>query len=412
MRDRATRNKGKWSPEETDQLIAAVNKVAADLSLDVAGEGLPWDTIVQLMNRKRTTSQCRKKWRDHLMGSGQLTLPQPTRSKRLDPRLVLQRFRELDVQHENDIAWHDLPTPEWKVKPAALRTLWCTMKKSFVIPDRTEIPFQELLDRIETGLDASDKRVGTSGTYRLPDGLSQPPLKIAETYLDEEPTTEQVAHETANNDAEAARDAAPGKDAIVAEVEPGTRPEQETELDTDNVEDVFTADSHKHTIIPDRIPTMPRPPANTSQIPPRTSTITSVAHRPTGNTPIETTPTASPARTPTEPKRKKSKKRSLGADHPSMPDGDSEPPRPATPDQTTLPTPAHTKEAEKRRKKRRLANVASDSSVPATPTRGLPTPANSTKKQKQKKRRRERALASRPKARGGGLMTPPPTSQA
>lgn len=106
------------------------------------------------MGRTRTTAQCRKKWwaggciadtrRDHLIGTGELALPQPrlTRERRLDPKLVVQRFRELGVRHENDIVWADLPTEEWKVTPARLRAAWCTMKSG------VKGSFEEVLSRL------------------------------------------------------------------------------------------------------------------------------------------------------------------------------------------------------------------------------------------------------------------------
>lgn len=62
LRDAPTRESGPWSQEETAALEAAVKKACEVAGKDPIKDGVPWDAVVDLMQRKRTALQCRKKW--------------------------------------------------------------------------------------------------------------------------------------------------------------------------------------------------------------------------------------------------------------------------------------------------------------------------------------------------------------
>lgn len=62
LRDLATRESGRWSREETMALEAAVEKACKNAGRDVNTDAVPWDRVVELMEHKRTATQCRTKW--------------------------------------------------------------------------------------------------------------------------------------------------------------------------------------------------------------------------------------------------------------------------------------------------------------------------------------------------------------
>lgn len=96
---------------------------------------------------------------------------------------MLNRLRDLEYEHENDIVWKDVPTLSWVVRPALLKDVWKELRKRVVVPERQEMGLPgkperanreryetgltaDLLDKIEAGLDAIDARVGQSGALR------------------------------------------------------------------------------------------------------------------------------------------------------------------------------------------------------------------------------------------------------
>lgn len=118
--------------------------------------------------------------RDALTAAGEYVPPAPHNQCRVDRRKILQRLRELGVEHENDIDWHAVPTKDWEVRPVMLKKVWKELRKRVVVPGRQEMSLPgrrwgvtkmsalttDLMDKIEAGLDEIDARVGESGAAR------------------------------------------------------------------------------------------------------------------------------------------------------------------------------------------------------------------------------------------------------
>jgi hypothetical protein len=70
------------------------------------------------------------------MGYGQRT--KATRTK-LDSRVLLNRLRSLNIQHESDVEYALVTLPEWGLTPAQVRRKWNHLKG--LVANRDAIPF-------------------------------------------------------------------------------------------------------------------------------------------------------------------------------------------------------------------------------------------------------------------------------
>lgn len=73
------------------------------------------------------------------MGYGQRTETTRKRGSKLDSRVLLDRLRELGIQHESDVEYSRVTIPEWGLTPAQVRRKWNHLKG--LIPNRENITF-------------------------------------------------------------------------------------------------------------------------------------------------------------------------------------------------------------------------------------------------------------------------------
>ncbi|GFZ50527.1 hypothetical protein JCM24511_08284 [Saitozyma sp. JCM 24511] len=66
LRDKDSRQSGKWTEDEQSLLIECIKDVNTALGHDPLSAEAPWEVVCEKMGRTRTTTQCRKKWHDQL----------------------------------------------------------------------------------------------------------------------------------------------------------------------------------------------------------------------------------------------------------------------------------------------------------------------------------------------------------
>ena len=60
------RTSGFWSPEEVEQLVASIKQANEAVGQDAMSYEAPWEVVAKMMDGKRSSTACRKKWQSEI----------------------------------------------------------------------------------------------------------------------------------------------------------------------------------------------------------------------------------------------------------------------------------------------------------------------------------------------------------